>query len=169
MWLGRLQSDAIQSGKPKDYQKAKDTLQKEVDKNLAELADKGYKYDPKNGTISGPFGTKSLSDIKSNSSSSAKGLRRPKVLEGSMGDQGGGSAYSSSSLNKWKRRKPTTKKSKRDVSSFLKKLDKGQIDTSKMAGMSRNVGNGKIGSSIGNLFKAIEKRYNLLERKKEFK
>ena len=162
----KTMEDAIRSGKYEDYKAAKDTLQKEIDKNLDELAGKGYKYDPKKGTISGPFGTKSLSDINSNSSKSAwaKDLKS-KALESLRKS----SMDNSRSMNKWKRRKPTANKSKRDVSRFLKKLDKGQINSSKMAGMSRNIGNGKMGPSIGNLFKAIQNRYNVLEENKEFK
>lgn len=170
----RDMENAVRSGKREDYEKAAKKIQEQADKGLADLAKKGYTYNPKDGTINGPSGKTNISDIHDEDAWS-KSLR-DKVVENFKNASSGqgslfGSAHSGLDLSSLRNRRKMTSKGqkRRGVSSFLNKLDKGLVDPSQVAGMSRNVGNGdKIGVPMGSLFKTIQNRYNTLERNQEF-
>lgn len=165
--------DAIRSGDYDAYVRARDQLNNLSRADLAKLAAEGYSYDLEKGTITTPTGTQSMDSVAglgADSNVAAFEERLNKLL--GLDTSGGGGMISADGAAGGGADGLAMSESRglSSVDSFLNKLDKGQLDSNKLVGMSKNTKDGDaIGVAMGNLFKTIHVKYKSLSTKDEFK
>jgi hypothetical protein len=165
--------DAIRTGDYDAYVRARDKLNNLTQANLAKLAAEGYSYDLQNGTITTPQGTQSmdsLSALAKDGNVAAYEERLSKLFGLDTSGGGGKISADGSSSGGGDMSSLSSSRGLSSVDSFLNKLDKGQLDSNKLVGMSKNTKDGDaIGVAMGNLFKTIHVKYKSLSTQDAFK
>lgn len=167
--------DAAKSGKTADYLKAQEKLNNLAKKDIEKLKNAGYTFDAEKGTVTTPEGTKSISSLAASMGSGSGLSNYSENLSRALNSapQGGGSGVSLTGGKKSAVGEDDSaarsfasyeKKSGSSVDSFLKNLDKGELEGDKLVGMSKNTKNGEpIGVSMGNIFTTIHVKYKSIQ------
>lgn len=167
-------ADAVRTGRLSDFEKMKNRFDDLTKANIEKLEKLGYKYDAEKGTITTPTGTHDMKSLAASLNDGSVGDYVDK-LNAALGiqDSNGGvmtAADQAAKANFERNVAAIDDFSKNSVDNFLKNLDQGKIDNSKLSGMSVNTRDGDaIGVAMGNLFKTIHSKYKALTSKEEFK
>ncbi len=163
--------NAVESGNLVDYQTARDQILAEMQPDLDKLASMGITVDPNTGAITTPPGSPSLSDLGGAELDSRFDDYNNKTIAALSGSGSGSGGSGGSGIGgAGDGRSVAGVGPASGVDSFLNKLDKGETDSDKLAGMSKNTQDGDaIGVAMGNLFKMVHVKYKALNTKQEFK
>lgn len=168
-------ADAVRNGSYVAYENAAATMLRTAAPDIKKLADMGYTFDPKTGEITLPPGVTNTGGVDSSNAEFASLMDQyNKVLSsGTLDSSGGGGLIMADSKTAGGARALSSNEfnsSAGSVDGFLNKLDKGQLDSNKLVGMSKLTKNGDaIGVPMGNLFQTIHYKYRNLDTQKEFK
>ncbi len=164
--------NAIESGNLTDYEKARNEILNRMQPDIDKLAGQGVTFDAAAGTITTPTGTQNLSDLGPTEPGGRFDDYMSKTLA-ALGDTSGGGGMISVDAGAGGGggdRGLASVGPGSSVDNFLNKLDKGQLDSNKLVGMSKNTKDGDaIGVAMGNLFKTVHVKYKSLNTKNEFK
>lgn len=164
--------NAVESGNLVDYQNARDQILAEMQPDLDKLRDMGITIDPTTGAVTTPPGSPSLSDIGGADPGGRFDDYNSKTIAalGGSGTGSGSGGSSGSGVGSANDGRSLASANGSGVDSFLKKLDKGELEGDKLNGMSKNTKEGDaIGVAMGNLFKMVHVKYKALNTKQEFK
>lgn len=171
-WLDPLK-DAMKTGSKSDYEKAKIEMEKKAQPYLDKLAQMGYKMDPATGKLTGPNGPIDPSSFMGDAGAE-KFLAGLANKLGELDTSGGGGMIAGSSgaggagFGARGLAGDDSSGGKSGVDDFLDKLKKGDVDGSKLSGMSKGTGDDRLGVAMNNIFRMIQIKYTAIDKDKKF-
>ncbi|MCO5112644.1 MAG: hypothetical protein M9899_00560 [Bdellovibrionaceae bacterium] len=171
-WLDPLK-DAMKTGKKSDYENAKIQMEKKAQPYLDKLAAMGYSVDA-NGNVKGPNGAIDPSSLLGDGAAD-KYLAGLSNKLGELDTSGGGgmiagsSGSGSGSFGRGLASDDDDSSGKKGgVDDFLNKLKKGEVDGSKLSGMSKGADGDRLGVAMNNIFRMIQIKYTAIDKDKQF-
>lgn len=172
-WLDPLKNP-IESGKLNDYENAKIQMLNKAKPHLDKLEKAGYKVDMNTGMVTGPNGPVDGAGFNIADQGAAAYLESIGKSLGELdmsggggmialdgGGVGAGGGYGRNVAS------DGSGSGGSGVDDFLSNLKKGDVDGSKLSGMSKNTADGdRIGVAMNNIFKMIQNKYTSIDRTK---
>lgn len=166
--------DAMKTGQKSDYENAMNQLKNKSQGYLDKLEKMGYKVDMNTGMVTGPNGPIDPSSVNFSDAAAEKYLAGLAGKLGELDTSGGGGMIASGAggagagFGRGLAGDDDESGSKSGVDDFLKKLKNGEVDGSKLSGMSKGMGNDRIGVAMNNIFRMIQVKYTSIDKDRKF-